>query len=206
MSVSENLQVYENVDELYIKYKWSRAAGIALGIFAVIWNIFLLVWYSDAFSGGFPLIFFLFPILHLAAGVFITHKALSMFFNHTQITVSQGQLSIEHSPIPAFKGNKYYPTDEIDQFYIKQKTGNEGKKHYEFHCKMIDGKDIMLIGNTGMGVERMKELESQLERYIGITDHPVEGEYGRARSTFTNEKIILPRRQRKSDLPETSIN
>jgi len=204
MSDSENLQVYENVDELYIKYKWSRVAGIALGAFALFWNGFLAVWYGIAFAGGAPLITFLFPILHLAAGIFIGHQALSMLFNTSEITVSQGQLSIEHRPIPAFKGNKYYPTAEIDQFYIKQKTGNKGKKYYEFRCKMIDGKDIKLISNTGMSPEKMKELEAQLERYIGITDHPVEGEYGRTTPTFTNKKILLPRRQRKADLPETA--
>ncbi len=204
MSDSENLQVYENVDELYIKYKWPRIAGIAIGFFAAFWNGILLVWYGAAFAGGAPWLFFLFPIIHLAVGIFMAHQALSMLFNHTEITVSHGQLSIEHRPIPAFKGNKYYPTAEIDQFYIKQKTGSKGKKYYEFRCKMIDGKDIKLISNNGMSVEKMKELEDQLERYIGITDHPVEGEYGRTTPIFTSKKTLLPRRQRKADLPETA--
>lgn len=201
---ADNMQIYENVDELYIKYKWSRAAGFALGFFAAFWNLFLIGWYSAAWFGGAPLLFFIFPILHLAAGIFIGHQALSMLFNHTHITVSQGQLSIEHRPIPAFKGHKYYPTAEIDQFYVIQKTGNKGKKYYEFRCKMIDGKDIKLIGNNGMSVEKMKELEEKLERYIGIEDYPVEGEYGRTAPTFSNQKIPLPRRQRKADLPETA--
>ncbi len=200
----DNLQVYENVDELYIKYKWSRAAGLALGFFAAFWNGFLLFWYGGALLAGAPLLFFLFPILHLIAGVFIGHQALSMLFNHTHITVSQGQLSIEHRPIPAFKGNKYYPTAEIDQFYITQKTGNKGSKYYEFRCKMIDGEDIKLIGNNGMSVEKMKELEEKLEHYIGIVDHPVKGEYGRTASILPEQKALLPRRQRKTDLPETA--
>lgn len=200
----DSMQVYEDVDELYIKYKWSRGAGLALGFFAAFWNIFLLVWYGAAWFGGAPLLFFLFPILHLAAGIFIGHQALSMLFNHTHITVSQGQLSIEHRPIPAWKGNKHYPTDEIDQFYVIQKTGNKGKKYYEFRCKMIDGKDIKLIGNNGMSVGKMKELEEKLERYIGIIDHPVAGEYGRTAPTFSGRDVLLPRRQRKTDLPEVA--
>ncbi len=200
----DNLQIYENVDELYIKYKWSRAAGFALGFFAAFWNIFLIGWYIAAWTGGAPLPFFLFPILHLAAGVFIGHQALSMLFNHTHITVSQGQLSIEHQPIPAFKGNTYYPTAEIDQFYIIQKTGNKGKKYYEFRCKMVDGKDVKLIGNNGMSVDKMKELEKKLESYIGIADYPVKGEYGRTAPTFSDQKVLLPRRQRKTDLPEVA--
>lgn len=204
MSNKDSLQVYENVDELHIKFKWPRVAGIALGFFAIFWNAFLLFWYTAAWLGGAPLLFFLFPILHLAAGIFIGHQALSMFFNHTEITVSQGQLSIEHRPIPAFKGNKYYPTADIDQFYVTQKTGNKGKKYYEFRCKMIDDKDIKLIGNNGMSVEKMKELEQKLERYIGIVDHPVEGEYGRSAPTFPERKVLLPRRQRKADLPEAA--
>ena len=197
-----NMQIYEEVDELYIQYKWSRAAGFALGFFAAFWNLFLIGWYSAAWLGGAPLLFFLFPILHLAAGIFIGHQALSMLFNHTHITVSQGQLSIEHRPIPAFKGHKYYPTAEIDQFYIIQKTGNKGKKYYEFRCKMVNGKDVKLIGNNGMSVDKMKELEKKLESYIGIADYPVEGEYGRTAPTFPGQKVLLPRRQRKTELPE----
>lgn len=204
MSDSSNFQVYEDVDELYIKYKWSRVAGIALGFFALFWNVFLLVWYGAAWTGGAPALFFLFPLLHVAAGIFIGHQALSMLFNHTEITVSQGQLSIEHRPIRSFKGNKYYPTADIDQFYVTQKTGNKGKKYYEFRCKMVDGKDIKLISNNGMSVEKMKELEEKLERYIGIPDQPVAGEYGRSASIIPNDRKELPRRQRKEDLPEAA--
>jgi len=204
MPDSSNFQVYENVDELYIKYRWSRMAGIGLGFFALIWNLFLLFWYTTAIGGGAPVLFLIFPLLHVAAGIFIGHQALSMLFNHTEITVSQGQLSIEHRPIPAFKGNKYYPTADIDQFYVKQKTGSKGKKYYEFRCKMIDDKDILLISNTGMTVEKMKELEQKLERYIGITDQPVEGEYGRSASIIPNDRKLLPRQQRKSELPEAA--
>lgn len=204
MADRENLQVYEDVDELYIKYKWSRIAGFAIGSFALIWNAFLFTWYGIAASSGAPLIFFLFPILHLVAGFFITHQALSMIFNHTEITVSQGQLSIEHRPIRTIKGNKNYPTADIDQFYIKQKTGNKGKKSYEFRCKMIDEEDILLISQTGMSRIRMKELEQKLERYIGIVDHPVKGEFGRSATNFSKKNVLLPRRQRKTDLPEAA--
>jgi len=204
MADNNHFKVYEGVDELYIKFKWSRAAGIAIGIFATFWNGFLLTWYTEAWAGGAPLIAFLFPILHLAAGIFIGHQALSMLFNHTEITVRQGQLSIEHRPIPAFKGAKYYPTAEIDQFYIKQKTGSKGRKYYEFRCKMIDGKDIKLISQNGMSVDKMQELEEKLERYIGIMDQPIKGEYGKALPTFSQDKLLLPRRQRKTDLPQAA--
>lgn len=204
MFQAKEFKVYEDQNELHITYKWPRGIGFFMGFFAIIWNSFLLFWYGAALAGGAPLIFLLFPLLHVAAGIFITHQALSMIFNTSEITVRHGELSIEHKPIPAFKGNKYYATADIDQFYIKQKTGNKGSKYYELRAKMADGKDIALLKQTGMTFEKLQELENLLEQYIGIADEPVKGEYGKTVSIIPGDRTLLPRRQRKSELPEAA--
>jgi len=69
---------------------------------------------------------------------------------------------------------------------------------------MIDGKDIKLISQNGMSVDKMQELEEKLERYIGIMDQPIKGEYGKTLPTFSQDKLLLPRRQRKTDLPQAA--
>jgi len=201
----KEFKVYEDPHELHITYKWFTPAAIFLSFFSVIWMGFLAFWYSMAFIGGAPLIFFLFPLLHLAAGIFISHQALSMIFNTTDISVSRGQLSITHAPIPAFKGNQHFETAEIDQIYVKEKTGNKGAKSYHLRAKLINGKDVPVLKITGMTSERARELEVLLEQYIGISDQPVRGEYGSTkvnRSPQSTNETLLPRRQRRADLPD----
>lgn len=201
----KEFKVYEDAEELYITYKWFTPSAIFLGMFSVFWMGFLAFWYITAFLGGAPLIFFLFPLIHLAVGIFISHQALSMFFNTTAINVSRGQLSITHTPIPTFKGNQLFETADIDQIYVKEKRGNKGSRSYELRAKLANEKDVTILNIAGMNAERAAELEVMLEKYIGISDEPVSGEYitSKVRPASKNT-TLLPRRQRKAELPENA--
>lgn len=189
------LEVYEDDQQLYIEHDHKSFAGYPLLFFALIWNLFLVFFYSGLIASGAPLIAFLFPLLHVAAGIGIGHQALTMLFNKTKIIVADGYLSIEHSPIPAFTGNKTYYTHEIDQIYTKEKSGSKGSIYYQLRAKLANGKDVKLFSDQNLDRSRAHELEQLIEEHIGITNAPVKGEHPRphvktyGRQTFRRDEL-----------------
>ena len=110
----KKLEVYQDRDRLEITLKWFTPIALFLLFFTVIWNAFLVFWYSMAISGG-AWIMVLFPILHVAVGVYLTYYTLCLFFNKTFIDISGDYLTIRHTPIPWWKGNRRIPVNAIEQ-------------------------------------------------------------------------------------------
>jgi len=79
----------------------SRWAAIPLLGFAAVWDGILAVWYSIGFGalfsggGGEAALMLLFPLVHLGAGIFITHKGLVTLFNKRTIHVNASEFRFE---------------------------------------------------------------------------------------------------------------
>ncbi len=91
-----------------------RLAAIPLVGFCLVWNTFMAVWYGIAIAGGiWPMA--LFGLLHLGAGIFLTHKALVELFNTRRLVIAGGTVSWTSGPIPT-RANLSVGLDEIDGF------------------------------------------------------------------------------------------
>jgi len=78
-----------------------RAAAFGLLFFAVFWDGFLVFWYGAAASAKHaPLVMFLFPLLHVGAGVLITHSALCGLLNRMMVRLSGDVFEFRRGPIP----------------------------------------------------------------------------------------------------------
>ncbi|HZL87110.1 MAG TPA: hypothetical protein VFB96_01930, partial [Pirellulaceae bacterium] len=93
--------------ELTITYRWFTPMAFGLLLFCVVWDGFLVFWYTMGFNGlmngqmGWGALFMLlFPILHVAVGIGVTYGVICMFLNRTEIRVTGGDLSIWHGPVP----------------------------------------------------------------------------------------------------------
>jgi hypothetical protein len=99
----------------------SRLPAIPLVFFSVVWDGFLVVWYAISITamvkggGGGAVLALLFPILHLAAGVFVTHLALVALFNRTTVSLDAGAFRVTRGPIPQ-RGNVSVALDQIEGF------------------------------------------------------------------------------------------
>ena len=129
---------------------------------------------------GAPWIFIVFPILHVAAGAAITYTAIAGFLNRTILELTPQYISVRFEPLP-WIGAQQLKTEEIKQLYCKEKTKrskNGTYSRYELFAVTAANKGVKLVG----GLENPDTalfFEQQLERWMRIADHPVEGELAR---------------------------
>src|SRR5262245_46199287 len=99
VGIPERFSLEESGGTVRIQWKWQRVFGIALGVFAIAWDAFLVSWYlSMLMDAERSLAIMLFPIGHVAVGIILPYLALAFLLNETRIEVGQGQLTVSHRP------------------------------------------------------------------------------------------------------------
>lgn len=175
---------------LTIRRRWFQWGYVFLIIFAIAWDSFLVGWYwmlivpNDGLAGPpgpFKLIFFVFPLIHVAVGAGLTYFSLAGCLNSTVIRVADGIVSLRHGPLP-WLGNVELPTDSIEQIYCQNKLrksrNDDGRTttsmQYEVHA-VVGGQKQKLLGGLSEA-DHALFVEQRLERFLGIEDRPVLGE------------------------------
>lgn len=166
--------------DMVIVRRWYSPVYIFLAFFAVMWNAFLVVWYAAAFAGDAPLLFKLFPLLHVAAGIGISYATLAGFLNRTTITVERDHLTVRHAPVP-WSGNLDVSTLSLEQLYCTEKVhrGRNGTTvRYGVEAVLKDGRNLKVV--TGLDDrEQALFIEERMERHLGIPDRRVRSEMPR---------------------------
>jgi hypothetical protein len=171
--------------ELAIHRRWYSHALWFLLFFCIVWDGFLVVWYSIGVGGllsgemgGMVWIMLLFPILHVAVGVGLTYFVLCGFFNTTTIRVAGGELSVRHGPFPWY-GNHRLFSSEVNQLYCTEKEhrGKHGRRSYTYNValKTHAGDKVDLVTHLEE-LDHALFIEQQLERHLQIRDERVPGE------------------------------
>lgn len=162
---------------LRIERRWFSPKHIFFAVFSVIWWGFLVVWYGITLSTGAPLIFSLFPLIHVAAGVFVAYMALTGFVNRTLFTVQDGVLTVKHGPLP-WPGNRSITTADIQQLYCEERrhNGKNGPSYtYRLSAVLRGGTSLVVLdGLDTPDIPRF--VEERVERMLHIGDAPVTGE------------------------------
>lgn len=189
--VPERFTVEDDGHALTIRFGWFQWILLFLLFFVIAWDSFLIGWYwmltSGPFGGNngmpdpFMLIFFVFPIAHVAVGVGLTYFVLAGFLNSTVIRVVDGMLSVQHGPLP-WRGNLDLLTDGIEQIYCQNKLhtsrDEDGRSstsmHYEVHAVVAGQKRKLLSGLRE--ADQALFVEQTLERFLKIEDRAVPGE------------------------------
>ncbi|HWB20596.1 MAG TPA: hypothetical protein VG711_09870 [Phycisphaerales bacterium] len=149
--------------------------AFALLPFCIIWNGFLIFWYSIAFATNGPWIMILFPALHVAAGVYLTWYTAALFLNTSTICADFQSVQVSHSPLP-WPGNARMASERIEQLFCESgKYYNNGMITYRVCARLVDGSKTKLI----TGLQEQGEalfIEQELERFLNIEDAAVPGE------------------------------
>ena len=168
-------------------YSSMFATVLILGI--LLYNVF----YSGFhFGDSLSVIFF------LIIGISVSYRTLCYFLNHSELHVENGQLTVRHGPIPAFKWNKTIATSDIEQIYVMEKTRTHKRRTYytyQLRAKTAGRKDQLLLNLEEVSSEKIQQIEEQLEQFLGIEDQKISGEY--AKQKISSAKI-RPRRRRRS--------
>jgi hypothetical protein len=170
--------------ELTITYRWFTPAAFVILLFCIVWDGFLVFWYTMGFQGlmngqmGWgALLMLLVPILHVAVGIGMTYTVVCLFLNRTEIRVIGGDLTIWNGPVP-FPGNCRLPISDIKQLFVTEtehRNKNGCRYSYDVNAMKQDDTKQKLIGNL-QDVQQALFLEQKLESTLGIVDQHVPGE------------------------------
>lgn len=172
--------------DLVIRRRWyQHGVWPTLG-FCILWDGFLVVWYSAAIgsllrgddSGGMIWMALLFPILHLAVGVGLTYAVICTFLNKTVIRVTGGELSVQHGPLP-YPGNCCLYVADIKQiFCTEKKTRGEDSWHRTYNVVVLKQDNTKIDLVTSLEDSNYAWfIEQQLEQHLKIADERVPGEF-----------------------------
>lgn len=158
---------------------------IFLLFFCVVWDGFLVSWYTglttagaQSKAGGGPgLIFYLFPLLHVSVGVGLTYSVVAGFFNTTQIGIRGDDFFVHHGPIP-WRGNRTLPARSVTQLFCQEKItkGENGVSRTYSLTALVDGGERLPLVSGLTEIEQALFLEQALEERLGIVDVEVAGE------------------------------
>ncbi len=166
---------------LELSWRWFSVVHVFLVIFLVPWFGGLGLFFALSLASGAPLPFLLFPMIHVAAGVFLGWMALSGLLNRTTLRFDGVTLTVDHRPIPGRKKHRLQRQD-VSQLYCRQHThrGKNTVTHtWSLNAILANGRQLQLVkGLTSL--DQALYLEHALEPLMGITDAPVADEAGGA--------------------------
>ena len=175
--IPEKMEILHEGFHMIIRRKWFSPIFIFLTVFVILWNGFLVFWYGLTTELDAPLVFQLFPIIHVAVGLGLTYYTIAGYINKTDIKVSNSKIQIKSYPLP-WLGDKIVESQNITQLYTKQvvSRGKNGTSvTFEVHLVDKAGKQKRLIRGLTT-IEQGLFIESEIEEYLNIEDRPVAGE------------------------------
>jgi hypothetical protein len=153
----------------------SRIAAIPLLVFATFWDGILFVIYVGMFrSPKTPLFALLFPLIHVAAGVFVTWMALTALLNTARLTLGGGRFVLRQGPVPA-RGLSL-PIEEIDGFDVVESRGSKGRVSWAARVLTKDGQarklSLPISGaeHVGFVIGRLNEALARLRQPTGYRE------------------------------------
>jgi hypothetical protein len=174
---------------LTLQARWYQPMAWFLLLFCIVWDGFLLTWYSmalfavvgatvtgEAGPGGALAgvgMMLLFPLLHVAAGIGLTYTVATMFLNKTTLRVDPTELTVTHGPL-YWPGALTLPTVAIDQLYVAERRGNRGSRTYRLFA-IVEG-TARQISTGHSDIDLVRYLEERIEKHLRIRDRRVAGE------------------------------
>jgi hypothetical protein len=117
-----------------------------------------------------------FPVVHVAVGVFLTYTVIATFFNSTKIQATRSELTVASGPMP-WRGNRVLPASSVRQFTtLNYRSANnvEGtarNSSFGLFTVLDDGRTIRLVGGLKDPMEA-SYLQQQLEKRLNVRPSP----------------------------------
>jgi hypothetical protein len=143
--------------ELVLTRRWYSHGLWPLLLFCIIWDGFLIVWYTigvrelisgerglDAWAAVLMLVV---PVLHVLVGLAMTYAVISGFLNRTIVRVAGGELSVWHGPFPWPYSQRLFTAD-IKQVYCTQaprRAGDNGATTYNLLAVTGKNDEVTLL-------------------------------------------------------------
>lgn len=178
-SIPKRIGVEEGGGRLTIVHDWPPERAY-LTLVSVPFIGYVWFWVFRDAPGGIPTLFKVGSVVLVA----YFYWACARIANSTEVSVSEGRLSIDHRPVPWW-GNHTLTTGEIGQLYCKsrddwwatlrQRHRLRPKTVYDVMARLADGREIRLVPGLH-GQNQALYIEYAVETHLGIEDRPVAGE------------------------------
>lgn len=127
-TIPEGLDLIPGPDGVTIRRVWLTWKIAPLALFAVVWDSFLLFWYSQLLSRPDPpLIAIVFPIGHIAVGLGITYYVLASLVNKTDVVILPGSVRVVTGPAP-WIGNKEVRAEEMTAVIVRERSSDRTRR------------------------------------------------------------------------------
>lgn len=183
VSTPDGIELYPGTLGMEILIPWkkmNKGVGPIL-FFTLVWDAFILFFIAIILLSGSGFIPLVFMSLHILVGIGLTYYCLSVLLNTTSIYVSQSDLLISHRPLKSpFNKDRSMEPKDIEQIYVERYVASTTNKQPNYAFKVLavmrDGDKITLLkGITRLPYARF--IEKEIERFLGLKDRQVEGEY-----------------------------
>ena len=177
VDMPKHFKVNKTATELTITWSWFTYINLFLTFFAVIWNGFMIGWYTIAIAME-VWAMAAFGVIHLGVGVFLIYKVLTGYINKTVMKVTPHGIAIKHGPIPA-AGNITLAVGNIKQLYCVERVsrGKNGSTiTYQLNAITDERREMPLIKDL-TNSRQARYLEQTIEDFLNIRDEAVSGEY-----------------------------
>ena len=163
---------YVDGNMLVITRTWERGQGLFMLLLSIPFLIASIAIFGAFLSGTWLVIIHLivFPI---ATG-FQIRMGLQNFLNVTTIQIDPLDITVQHAPIPAFVSA--FGSQDIIQVYVKREYYSK-REVFDVKLVMETGQHQTLIKHLPNSVQALY-IEQEIEKFLGIVDAPVRGEYG----------------------------
>lgn len=106
---------------------WRSWLLIPLILFCIVWDSFLVFWYSMALGHGHvPWIMVVFPIGHLAVGIGLSYFTIASLVNKTDVNINPSMVEVRSGPFP-WIGNKSVLASDIVQVLVRERTSRQNR-------------------------------------------------------------------------------
>lgn len=159
-----------------LSFRWFGPGTVGQMVFVIGWDAFLVFWYwNAAFKGPIDWFGVIFPIGHVAVGVYVKYRVLCELVNRTAVEVGD-VLRVWHGPMP-WPGGVELPSSEVTAVYCVP-VAYKGKTitvSYAVKAVTEEEPEVTLLSGLPT-LPRAKFFERQIERWLGLPPTPVPGE------------------------------
>jgi hypothetical protein len=156
--------------------RWFSPTIVFMTFFCVVWDTFLIFWYSRVH--GASLLFYVFPLAHVAIGVGLTYRTLCGYLNRTFIVADGDTFRLWHAPLP-WPGRRELPAADLEQIYCEERVSrsnnNNSSVSYDLSAALKDGRKLRLLRGLPSSDQALF-IEQCIEEKLGIVDVEVPGE------------------------------
>lgn len=177
VKVPNGVKLHKQDKKMFLTYRWWNVRHLFWILIGGLWNIATILWFMITLANDAYFMAML-GAIYAIGGIIFLYSGIAGFLNETVIEVNEFQLSVTHNPIP-WKTTPKLRRDLIDQLYCTLYI-NRGKHYtrysYQLHAILKNNKHVCLLEGIE-NAEQARYLEHNIEKFAGIRDRYVHGEY-----------------------------